>query len=96
MGHFLACKYYGIRCTPPFFIPVPVSIAGTLGAFIKIKSPFQHKRALFDVGVAGPLAGFVFILPALVDRGRILPPDSQGQLAEWIEFRRTAAFPLDE
>ncbi len=66
LGHFFACRYYGIRCTPPYFIPVPISIAGTLGAFIRIKSHFQHKRALFDVGVAGPLAGFMFVLPALV------------------------------
>ena len=58
LGHFFACRYYGIRCTPPYFLPLPVSIAGTLGAFIRIKSPFQHKRALFDVGIAGPLAGF--------------------------------------
>ena len=65
LGHFFACKYYGISCTPPYFIPLPISIAGTLGAFIRIKSPFQHKRALFDVGVAGPLAGFAFALPAL-------------------------------
>lgn len=65
LGHFFACRYYGIRCTPPFFIPLPVSIAGTLGAFIKIQAPFQHKRALFDVGVAGPLTGFVALLPAL-------------------------------
>ena len=66
MGHFLACRYYGIRCTPPFFIPFPISFAGTLGAFIRIKSGFQNKRALFDVGIAGPLAGVVFALPALV------------------------------
>jgi len=66
MGHFFACRYYGIRCTPPFFIPIPISIAGTLGAFIRIKSPFPHKKALFDVGIAGPLAGFLFVLPALV------------------------------
>jgi membrane-associated protease RseP (regulator of RpoE activity) len=66
MGHFLACRHYGIRCTPPFFVPFPISYAGTLGAFIRIKSHFQHKRALFDVGIAGPLAGFVFALPALV------------------------------
>ncbi len=65
-GHFFACRYYSIRCTPPYFLPLPVSIAGTLGAFIKIKSPFQHKRALFDVGIAGPLAGFAFVLPALI------------------------------
>lgn len=65
MGHFLACRYYGIRCTPPFFIPLPISLVGTLGAFIRIKSPFQNRKALFDVGVAGPLAGFVFVLPSL-------------------------------
>jgi membrane-associated protease RseP (regulator of RpoE activity) len=92
MGHFLACKYYGIRCTPPFFIPVPVSIAGTLGAFIKIKSPFQHKRALFDVGVAGPLAGFVFILPALaigVAYSRIIP---KGSLQNGLNFGEPLLF----
>jgi membrane-associated protease RseP (regulator of RpoE activity) len=66
MGHFLACRHYGIRCTPPFFIPFPISYAGTLGAFIRIKSNFPNKRALFDVGVAGPLAGFSFALPSLV------------------------------
>ncbi len=67
MGHYLACRYYSIRCTPPFFIPFPISfLVGTLGAFIRIKSHFQHKRALFDVGIAGPLAGFAFAVPALV------------------------------
>ena len=66
MGHFLACRHYGIRCTPPYFLPLPISIAGTMGAFIRIKSPFQSKRALFDVGIAGPLAGFVFVVPALI------------------------------
>jgi membrane-associated protease RseP (regulator of RpoE activity) len=79
LGHFFACRYYGIRCTPPFFIPVPISIAGTLGAFIKIKSPFQHKRALFDVGVAGPLAGFAIVLPALafgIRHSRLIPKGS--------------------
>ncbi len=65
LGHFYACRYYGIRCTPPYFIPLPITIAGTLGAFIRIKSPFQHRRSLFDVGISGPLAGFVFVVPAL-------------------------------
>ncbi len=65
LGHFFACRYYGMRCTPPFFIPLPVTIVGTLGAFIKIKSPFPNKRALFDIGVAGPIAGFLFTLPML-------------------------------
>jgi membrane-associated protease RseP (regulator of RpoE activity) len=66
LGHYFACRHYRINCTPPFFIPVPISIAGTLGAFIRIKAPFQHKRALFDVGVAGPLAGFTLAVPALI------------------------------
>jgi membrane-associated protease RseP (regulator of RpoE activity) len=79
LGHFLACRYYGMRCTPPFFIPVPISLAGTFGAFIKIKSRFPHKRALFDIGVAGPLAGFLFTLPALwigISLSRLVPKGS--------------------
>ena len=68
MGHYLACRYYGIRCTLPYVIPAPPPFNpfGTFGAVIKIKSPFYDRRQLFDVGVAGPLAGFAFILPALV------------------------------
>jgi membrane-associated protease RseP (regulator of RpoE activity) len=66
LGHYFACRYYGIACTPPFFIPVPITFAGTLGAFIRIKSPFPSRKALFDVGIAGPLAGFAFVIPALI------------------------------
>ncbi len=84
MGHYFACRYYGIRCTPPYFIPAPISIAGTLGAFIRIKSSFKHKRALFDVGVAGPLAGFLFVIPSLyigIKLSQLIPKDSiQGGL----------------
>jgi membrane-associated protease RseP (regulator of RpoE activity) len=65
LGHFFACRYYGMRCTPPFFIPAPVPLTGTLGAFIKIKSSFRNKRALFDIGIAGPLTGFLFSIPVL-------------------------------
>ncbi|NWG12072.1 MAG: site-2 protease family protein [Acidobacteria bacterium] len=65
LGHFLACRYYGIRCTPPYFIPSPFLFAGTFGAFIRIRSPFADRRALFDVGIAGPLVGFAFVIPAL-------------------------------
>ena len=63
LGHFFACRYYGMQCTPPYFIPAPISIAGTFGAFIKIKSHFLHKRALFDIGVAGPVMGLLFTIP---------------------------------
>jgi len=65
MGHYIACRWYRVRATLPFFIPVPIGI-GTFGAFIKIKSPIPNRRALFDIGIAGPLAGFVFALPAAI------------------------------
>ncbi|HZI19045.1 MAG TPA: site-2 protease family protein [Pyrinomonadaceae bacterium] len=63
-GHYVACRRYRVDATLPFFIPVPPPfIAGTLGAFIKIKSLIPTRRALFDIGVAGPLAGFAVIIP---------------------------------
>ena len=65
MGHYLACVYYGVDATLPFFMPAPTPITGTLGAFIRIRSPIYSKRVLFDIGIAGPLAGFVFLIPAL-------------------------------
>jgi membrane-associated protease RseP (regulator of RpoE activity) len=64
MGHYLACRYYGVSASLPFFIPAPpLFLAGTFGAFIKMKSPIPSRRALFDIGLAGPLAGFVALLP---------------------------------
>jgi len=65
MGHYLACRYYRVDATLPHFIPFPFSLVGTLGAFIRIRSPFPQRRALFDIGAAGPLAGFVVCLPVL-------------------------------
>jgi membrane-associated protease RseP (regulator of RpoE activity) len=63
-GHYVACRCYGVEATLPFFLPAPpLFLAGTFGAFIKIKSPIPTRRALFDIGVAGPLAGFVVIIP---------------------------------
>jgi membrane-associated protease RseP (regulator of RpoE activity) len=63
-GHYLFCRYYGVEATLPFFIPQPpLLIPGTFGAFIRMKSPVPTRRALFDIGLAGPLAGFVVILP---------------------------------
>jgi membrane-associated protease RseP (regulator of RpoE activity) len=63
MGHYFACRYYGIRATLPFFIPAPTFV-GTFGAFIRIKEPITSRRALFDIGIAGPLAGFAVAIPA--------------------------------
>ena len=66
-GHYLFCRYYGVDATLPFFIPQPPGLLpGTFGAFIKMKSPVPSRRALFDIGIAGPLAGFVVIIPIAV------------------------------
>ena len=67
MGHYLACRHYRVDATLPYFIPAPpLFIAGTFGAFIKIKSPIPTRRALFDIGLAGPFAGFVVAIPIAV------------------------------
>lgn len=65
MGHYLFCRYYGVAATLPFFIPFPTLI-GTLGAFIRIRSPIRSRSALFDIGIAGPIAGFVVALTVLI------------------------------
>lgn len=64
MGHYLFCRYYRIRATLPFFIPAPTLI-GTLGAVIRIKAPIRSRAALFDIGIAGPIAGFVVAIGTL-------------------------------
>lgn len=64
LGHYLMCRYYGISSSYPYFIPAP-TIIGTMGAFIRIRSPIVNRQALFDVGIAGPLVGFLFAVPAL-------------------------------
>jgi membrane-associated protease RseP (regulator of RpoE activity) len=64
MGHYLTCRYYGIDASLPYFLPAPTLI-GTFGAFIRIRSAIPDKRQLFDVGISGPLAGFLFVIPAL-------------------------------
>ena len=63
-GHYVACLYYGIDASLPFFLPAPTLYTGTLGAFIRIRSPIFSRRQLFDIGVAGPISGFLFLLPA--------------------------------
>jgi len=66
MGHYIACRYYKIPATLPFFIPAPIlSPFGTLGAFIAMRGIPKNKRVLFDVGIAGPIAGLVVAIPVL-------------------------------
>jgi membrane-associated protease RseP (regulator of RpoE activity) len=82
MGHYIACRLYGVDATLPFFIPTPPLIgpAGTFGAFIKIVSPLPSRRATFDIGVAGPIAGFVALIPVA--------------LIGFFTFRQTGTVPL--
>ncbi len=65
MGHYITARYYGVNVSLPFFLPAPTLI-GTMGAFIRIRSAIYSKRALFDIGIAGPIAGFVVLLVPLV------------------------------
>ena len=83
-GHYFACRYHGINCTLPYLIPAPhfLNMFGTFGALIRIKSPFLNRRQLFDVGIAGPVAGFIVTLPVLVagillsNQTAVSPPES--------------------
>jgi membrane-associated protease RseP (regulator of RpoE activity) len=67
LGHYFACRYYDVDASLPFFLPVPPPfLTGTLGAFIRIREPIPQKRMLFDIGIGGPIAGFVVAVPLLI------------------------------
>lgn len=66
MGHYLMSRRYGVPATLPYFIPLPLPPFGTLGAIIKMKGIIINKKALFDIGIAGPLSGFIIALPFIV------------------------------
>jgi membrane-associated protease RseP (regulator of RpoE activity) len=83
MGHYLACRYYGVEASRPYFLPMPFVLTGTLGAFIRIREPIPNKRQLFDIGIAGPIAGFLVAVPVLfagmyLSRVVELPADFDG------------------
>jgi membrane-associated protease RseP (regulator of RpoE activity) len=100
MGHYLYCRRYDVDATLPFFIPMPLVLTGTLGAVIRIREAFPTRKVLFDIGVAGPLAGFAVIVPALflgLSLSTIVPEPTQGgiyylgepllfKLAAWLVF----------
>jgi membrane-associated protease RseP (regulator of RpoE activity) len=105
LGHYFACRYYDVDASLPFFLPVPIVMTGTLGAFIRIREPIRTKRMLFDIGIAGPIAGFVVAVPALffglaMSRVVRLPSEFTGfelgepllfKLASWLIWGTTPA-----
>jgi hypothetical protein len=64
LGHFIACRRHGVPSTAPYFLPAPIGV-GTFGAFIRIRARIATKQQLFDIGIAGPLAGFAMLVPFL-------------------------------
>lgn len=96
MGHYVACRYYRVDATLPYFLPAPLPLTGTLGAFIRIRQRIPSRTALFDIGLAGPIAGFLIAVPTLfigltlsvVER---VPEDFSGlELGEPLLFRAAA------
>jgi len=94
MGHFLTARKLGMDVTPPYFIPAHTLI-GTFGAFIRIRSPFYRKQDLFDVGIAGPIAGFVVAVPVLL-AGMLLsrPIAALPQSGDFITFGEPVLYKL--
>jgi membrane-associated protease RseP (regulator of RpoE activity) len=93
LGHYIACRYYDVDASLPFFIPVPFLLTGTMGAFIRIREPIPSKRMLFDIGIAGPIAGFLVAVPTLIAGLAMshvvrIPPDFRGvELGEPLLFK---------
>jgi len=93
LGHYFACRYYDVDASLPFFLPFPLVLTGTLGAFIRIREPIPSKRMLFDIGIAGPIAGFVVAVPALIvgmalSHVVVFPPGADGyELGEPLLFK---------
>lgn len=93
-GHYLACRYYGVPATLPFFIP-GIPPIGTFGALIRVRGRIPHRRALFDIAAAGPIAGFLVALPALVVGLRAAQPfEPQGAGGVVYHFGRPVAVAL--
>jgi membrane-associated protease RseP (regulator of RpoE activity) len=96
-GHYYACRYYNVDASLPYFLPAPFPLTGTLGAFIRIRQIIPGKRELFDIGIAGPIAGFLVAVPVLLlgmamSRVTPLPADTGGfvELGEPLLFKGAA------
>lgn len=98
MGHYLACVYYNVDATLPFFIPFP-SLIGTMGAFIRIRSPIHSRRTLFDIGIAGPIAGFVVacgVLAIGLGQSTVLPAAAPSPEPLIMRMHYPLIFPLTQ
>ncbi|HXI19493.1 MAG TPA: site-2 protease family protein, partial [Gemmatimonadales bacterium] len=99
LGHYFAARRYAIDASPPFFLPIPPTLSpiGSLGAFLRLRSPVVDRRQLLDVGAAGPLAGFVVVLVVLAwGYATSTPvPAELGHGATFIEFTG-APYPLGD
>ena len=99
-GHYFACRYYHVDASLPYFLPAPLPLTGTLGAVIRIRQAIPGKRELFDIGIAGPIAGFVVAVPVLILGLSLsnvvqIPDDFTGfELGEPLLFRAAAWFIL--
>lgn len=85
MGHYLLCRRYNVDASLPYFIPMPppMFLTGTLGAVIKIREAFPSRKVLFDIGVGGPIAGFVLLVPALfygMTLSNVVPAPTEGSV----------------
>jgi membrane-associated protease RseP (regulator of RpoE activity) len=99
-GHYYFCRRYQVDASLPYFIPFPITLTGTLGAVIRIREPFPTRTVLFDIGVGGPIAGFIVLVPALfigMSMSTVVPvPTGQNvfymgepllfKLAAWLKF----------
>ncbi len=66
LGHYFTARRYGVAVTPPLFLPFPNPLIGTLGAVIQMRSPVPSRKALFDIGIAGPFSGVVVAIPVIL------------------------------
>ncbi|HEY9699583.1 MAG TPA: site-2 protease family protein [Trichocoleus sp.] len=100
LGHYWVARRHQIRATLPYFIPVPpagIFPFGTFGAFIQLRSPIPNRKALFDVGIAGPLAGFIATIPILLwglAHSTPIPLSEQSGLLNMASFKPTASLLL--
>jgi membrane-associated protease RseP (regulator of RpoE activity) len=87
LGHYIYCERNRVYATLPYFIPGPViSPIGTFGAVIRIKSPIRSRQALFDIGIAGPIGGFIVAVPVLLcglALSKPMPPQASGSLLDF-------------